>query len=200
MLWPRLIPCLLLSGSELVKTIQFSSDSYIGDPINAVRIFNEKEVDELIVIDIDATKKGVEPSFDLIERISAECEMPLCYAGGVKDSQTVERLISLGVEKVAIGHHFDKGSDWVSGAAKRVGRQSLTHIINAKWNACLNTYEVVGVIDTNKRIALVDVLKRLNTENIGEILLHAVDRDGCMSGYDLNLFQFVRSQSQLRCR
>src|SRR3990172_7236021 len=100
MLRPRIIPCLLIHNGGLVKTVRFSDPKYVGDPLNAVRIFNEKEVDELIVADIDATSHDHEPNYALIANLAAECRMPLCYAGGVKTPEQVERIISLGVEKV----------------------------------------------------------------------------------------------------
>ncbi len=99
MLYPRIIPCLLIHQGGLVKTIQFNQPKYVGDPLNAVRIFNEKEVDELIVVDIDATDLGREPNYTMIANLASECRMPLCYGGGVKTPEQVERLISLGVEK-----------------------------------------------------------------------------------------------------
>ena len=102
MLRPRIIPCLLVKNGGLVKTVQFGSPKYVGDPINAVKIFNEKEVDELIVLDIDATVKGREPDYTLIASLAAECRMPLCYGGGVRTVEQIERIIRLGVEKVAL--------------------------------------------------------------------------------------------------
>ena len=104
MLHPRIIPCLLIHQGEQVKTRRFSEPQYVGDPLNAVRIFNEKEVDELIVVDIDASVTGREPDFKLISNLAAECRMPLCYGGGVKSPEQVEKIVGLGVEKVAIGH------------------------------------------------------------------------------------------------
>lgn len=102
MLRPRIIPCLLIHDSGLVKTIKFKSPKYVGDPINAVKIFNEKEADELMVLDIDATSKGREPDYDLIKKLAAECRMPLCYGGGVTTAAQAAKIISLGVEKVSI--------------------------------------------------------------------------------------------------
>ena len=102
MLKSRITPCLLVHNKGLVKTVKFKEGKYVGDPINAVRIFNEKEVDELIVLDIDATVNGVEPNYKMIENLASECRMPLCYGGGVKTAEQAERILSLGVEKVAI--------------------------------------------------------------------------------------------------
>src|SRR6476659_1399287 len=102
MLRPRIIPCLLVHGAGLVKTVNFGSPKYVGDPLNAVRIFNEKEVDELIVLDIDATAKRVEPDYGMIRNLAAECRMPLCYGGGVTRVEQTVQLINMGVEKVAL--------------------------------------------------------------------------------------------------
>ena len=102
MLQPRITPCLLIRNKGLVKTVKFKPFKYIGDPINAVKIFNEKEADELIVLDIDATSKGIEPDFSIIKKLAAECRMPLCYGGGIKTVEHAIRIIKLGVEKVAI--------------------------------------------------------------------------------------------------
>ena len=103
MLRPRIIPCLLVQNHGLVKTINFKSPKYVGDPINAVKIFNEKEVDELIVLDIDATAENRDPDYKMIEHLAEECRMPLCYGGGVRSVDQVKRIIGLGVEKVSIG-------------------------------------------------------------------------------------------------
>ena len=102
MLEPRVIPCLLIRNKGLVKTQKFKPFKYIGDPINAVKIFNEKEVDELVVLDIDATTESREPNYKLIENLAAECRMPLCYGGGISSVEQIQKIISLGVEKVSI--------------------------------------------------------------------------------------------------
>ena len=102
MLRPRIIPCLLVHDGGLVKTVGFSNPKYVGDPINAVKIFNEKEVDELIVFDIDATVRGHDPDYKMLENLAVECRMPLCYGGGVKTAEQAKTIIGLGVEKVAI--------------------------------------------------------------------------------------------------
>ena len=102
MLHPRVIPCLLVKNKGLVKTTQFGSPKYVGDPINAVKIFNEKQVDELIVLDIDATVENREPDYRMIENLAIECRMPLCYGGGIKMPEQAQKIFGLGVEKVAI--------------------------------------------------------------------------------------------------
>ena len=111
MLRPRIIPCLLIHNGGLVKTKKFSEPKYVGDPINAVRIFNEKEADELMVLDIDATVKGNEPNFKLIEKLASECRMPLCYGGGITNVEQVQQLVNIGVEKAAISSECKDTSD-----------------------------------------------------------------------------------------
>ena len=106
MLKPRVIPCLLIKENGLVKTKNFAEPRYVGDPLNTVKIFNELEVDELLILDIDASVKGVNPNEKLISKLAEECRMPLCYGGGVKTVDQIERLVSLGVEKIAISSHF----------------------------------------------------------------------------------------------
>ena len=120
MLRSRIIPCLLLQKGGLVKTVQFGSPKYVGDPLNAVRIFNEKEVDELIVLDIDATAAKREPDYPLIRNLAAECRMPLCYGGGVQTVQQAERIISMGVEKVALSAAAAADAVHVAPAADRL--------------------------------------------------------------------------------
>ena len=125
MLKPRVIPCLLVKDNGLVKTKKFSDPKYVGDPLNAVKIFNELEVDELIVLDIDATPKGLKPNEKLISKLAGECRMPLCYGGGVKTVEQIERLVSLGVEKIAISSEAIKNPQLIEDAANKVGSQVL---------------------------------------------------------------------------
>ena len=132
MLYPRIIPCLLIKNKGLVKTVNFKDPKYVGDPINAVRIFNEKEVDELIVLDIDATLQGRPPNFEMIKHLAAECRMPLCYGGGVTTCAQVQQIIQLGVEKVAISHAAIENNNLVTEAAECVGNQSVVIVLDVK--------------------------------------------------------------------
>ena len=132
MLRPRIIPCLLVHNGGLVKTVQFGAPKYVGDPLNAVRIFNEKEVDELMVLDIDASRYGRSPNENLIAQLAAECRMPLCYGGGVKTVEQFERLIALGVEKVAVSSAAVDEPELISRVAERVGSQSVVVVIDVK--------------------------------------------------------------------
>lgn len=193
MLRPRLIPCLLVHKGGLVKTVKFADPKYVGDPINAVRIFNEKAVDELIVVDIDASRQQREPDYRLIRNLANECRMPLCYGGGVTSCAQIERIIGLGVEKVAIGASAVTRQELLSEAASRVGRQSLVVVIDVKKTGLLRRHEVVthnGTARTGHDP--VEFAKRMQEQGAGEILLNSVDRDGTMEGYDLELVARLR--------
>ena len=143
MLRPRIIPCLLIHNGGLVKTVEFAEPKYVGDPLNAVRIFNEKEVDELMVLDIDASRLGRTPNETLIANIAAECRMPLCYGGGVKSVEQIERIIALGVEKVAVSSAVVGDPKLVTRAAECVGSQSVVVVIDIKTIGIMRRSEVV---------------------------------------------------------
>lgn len=193
MLRPRIIPCLLVRNGGLVKTVKFADAKYVGDPINAVRIFNEKQVDELIVADIDATVDGREPDYRLIRNLATECRMPLCYAGGVTTTEQVERIIGLGVEKVALSSAVVTNPGLITEAATRVGGQSLVVVIDVKKSGLFRRYEVFT--HNGRRSAgmtAVDLARRAEAAGAGEIVVNSIDRDGAMTGYDLELVSQVR--------
>ena len=198
MLRPRLIPCLLVQNGGLVKTVNFSNPKYVGDPINAVRIFNEKEVDELIVLDIDATIKRDEPDYQLISHLASECRMPLCYGGGVQTVTQIEKIISLGVEKVAISSAVIENVKLIPNAATRVGSQSLVVVIDVRKTGLLRRHEVV-THNGSRRTGLNPVVfaSYMAQLGAGEIVINSVDRDGEMKGYDLDLVENVRKQINL---
>jgi len=192
MLRPRIIPCLLLQDSSLVKTVNFSKPKYVGDPINAVRIFNEKEVDELFVIDIDATVKKREPDYELIRKLAVECRMPLCYGGGVKTVGQIQKIISLGVEKVAISSAAMLSLELITEAVARVGSQSIVVVMDIKKNSILGRYELFthnGMRKTN--LNPVEFAKQIEALGAGEIVINSIDHDGAMNGYDLELAQEI---------
>lgn len=193
MLRPRVIPCLLVKNGGLVKTIQFGSPKYVGDPINAVKIFNEKEVDELVVLDIDATAKGCEPNYEMIASLAAECRMPLCYGGGVSSVEQIERIIRLGVEKVALSTAAVSSPELISNAASRVGSQSVVVIIDVKKAGFLKRHEVF-IHNGTKRTSMnpVEFARKVEGLGAGEVVLNSIDRDGEMKGYDLDLAVQVR--------
>lgn len=193
MLRPRIIPCLLVKNGGLVKTVQFDNEKYVGDPINAVRIFNEKEVDELIVLDIDATAQNREPDYSLIKNLAAECRMPLCYGGGVRTVEQIQRIISLGVEKVAISAAAVQTPKLVSEAATQVGSQSIVVIMDVKRLGLFRRYEVFTHNGTNGTgLDPVNFAKRLEALGAGEVVVNSIDRDGEMKGYDMDLVVQVR--------
>lgn len=198
MLRPRIIPCLLIKNGGLVKTVRFDKPKYIGDPINAVRIFNEKEVDELIITDIDASTQNREPDYNLIRRIAAECRMPLCYAGGIRSPEQVERIISLGVEKVGISSSILSKPTLISDSAKRVGNQSIVAILDVKKTGIFRRYEVFTHNGTKSTgISPFDLAKQAQSLGAGEILINAIDQDGIMNGYDHELIDQVRAAVNL---
>ena len=191
MLKVRVMPCLLLKGWGLVKTVRFRDASYVGDPINTVRIYNEKEVDELIFLDITATPQGKEPPFQIIEEIATECFMPFAYGGGIRDLDTVKRIFGLGVEKVAVNSYAHERPEFLTEAANIYGSQSIVISIDVK-KTLLGKYRVFaqgGRKDT--KLDPVTCARRMVDAGAGEILLTSIDRDGTFSGYDLELIQQV---------
>jgi cyclase len=193
MLRPRVIPCLLVHKKGLVKTVRFAAPKYVGDPINAVKIFNEKEVDEIVVLDIDATANGAEPDYEMIRNVAAECRMPLCYGGGVRTLEQAVRIIKLGVEKVALSAAAVADPGLVSAIARHVGSQSVVVVLDVKRDPGTGRPEVFthnGTRRTGKDpVAFAAELESLG---VGEITLNSIDRDGVMKGYDIELVEAVR--------
>lgn len=195
MLKARVIPCLLVRNNGLVKTVKFSNDKYVGDPINAVRIFNEKEVDELIVVDIDASVQNREPDFKLIANLAAECRMPLCYGGGIKSADQARRIMSLGVEKIALSSRIIERPALISEIAQEVGSQSVVAVLDVRKTGRGNDYGVWtynGAKDTGR--SPVDLVKEFESLGIGEIVINSIDNDGSMKGYDLDLIHQIKRE------
>lgn len=195
MLRPRIIPCLLVHQGGLVKTQGFKAPKYVGDPINAVKIFNEKESDELIVLDIDATVNGVEPNFDLIAKLAEECRMPLCYGGGIKTAAQASRIIDMGVEKVSISSAAIANPALLGEIAAAIGRQSVVAVLDVRKRSGLfaKGYEVCTHNARESRKAdPVELALALQEAGAGEIVVNSVDRDGEMKGYDLELAHQMR--------
>ena len=194
MLRPRITPCLLIKNNGLVKTIKFENPKYVGDPINAVKIFNEKEADELIVLDIDATIQNVEPNYQLIKNLAVECRMPLCYGGGVTSVEQVTKIIGLGVEKVALSSAIINDSNLISRASEMVGSQSIVVVIDVKKTKLLGQYIVCSHNGLNKtKLEVSEFAKKVESLGAGEIVLNSIDCDGTMNGYDINLVKRVRN-------
>lgn len=190
MLRPRIIPCLLVHQGGLVKTQAFKDPKYVGDPINAVRIFNEKEADELMVLDIDATVKKAEPDFGLIAKLAAECRMPLCYGGGVTTAAQAARIVDMGVEKVAVSAAAIANPSLLTEMAAAVGRQSVVAVLDVRKRSGLfaKGHEVcTHNAKTAHKLDPIALARQLQDAGAGEIVVNSVDRDGQMQGYDLEL-------------
>ena len=197
MLRPRIIPSLLLQDSGLVKTVNFKNPKYVGDPINAVKIFNEKEVDELAIFDIDATAKGLEPNYGLIERIANQSRMPLCYGGGVKTLEQAQRIFSLGVEKIALSSAVLQNPDLITKIGEKVGAQSVIVVLDVK-KKLFGGYEVFT--HNGKKSTGINPFKFVEeAQNLGagEIIINSIDQDGVMQGYDMSLIEKVREKISL---
>jgi cyclase len=193
MLRTRVIPCLLLDGQGLVKTIRFKDPTYVGDPINAVKIFNEKEVDELIFLDIVASRKQREPNFALLRDIASQCFMPFCYGGGIRSISMVRELFALGAEKVAINTRAIEDPVLIRQAAEQFGSQSIVAAIDVKKNL-FGTYGVYHAArGTGTGKDPVAHAQEMESLGAGEIFLNSVDRDGTGKGYDLELVRRVSS-------
>jgi cyclase len=198
MLRPRIIPCLLIRDGGLVKTVQFKSHKYVGDPINAVKIFNEKEADELIVLDIDASARGVDPNLRLISQFAVECRMPLCYGGGIKTADQARRIIGLGVEKVAISSAAFENPRLISEIAREIGTQSVVVVFDVQRAGGGRDYDVRvhnGRKSTGK--SAFGAIKEAESLGAGEIVVNSIDNDGLMRGYDLALARAVRAATTL---
>jgi len=192
LLRPRIIPCLLIKNGGLVKTREFADPKYIGDPINTVKIFNEKEVDELIVLNIDATILNKDPDYNMIRNLATECRMPICYGGGVKNIEQIGRIISLGIEKVAISSVAVSEPELIAKAAKNVGSQSIVVVMDVLQNTSGEQYELRthnGTMHTG--VDLLNFVKKVEALGAGEIVINCINRDGTMVGYDLSLVQTV---------
>ena len=194
MLRSRIIPCLLVSNKGLVKTIQFKSPKYVGDPINAVKIFNEKEVDELIVLDIDATVKNYEPDYKLIKDLAVQSRMPLCYGGGIKTVKQAVKIISLGVEKIALSSAAIEKPLLVKEISEAVGCQSIVIVLDVKKDSLLKKYSTFinnGTKDSNKNP--ISLAKEFELHGAGEIVINSIDNDGLMQGYDEYITKNIRN-------
>jgi cyclase len=187
----RVIPCLLLEHGGLVKTRKFSEPKYVGDPINAIRIFNEREVDELMVLDIRASREKREPDYALIEQFAGECFMPLCYGGGIHSLSQAKQLFSLGVEKVCLQTSALENTRLISEITGSYGNQSVVVSADVKKGWFGGKHLYASCAGKSARITLEDFLTRSVEAGAGEILLNSVDRDGTMSGMDFDLIREV---------
>lgn len=194
MIQARVIPCLLLRGNGLVKTKKFKDAVYVGDPVNAVRIFSEKEADEIVILDIGASREGHEPNYELIAEMAGEAFMPVAYGGGVRSLEQIRRLIRSGVEKVVINTLATESLDTIRAAVEVFGSQAIVGAVDVR-RKLLGGYAVVAKsASTSTKLNLQQHIQDLVQAGVGELLINDVDRDGCMTGYDMAL---VRSVTQV---
>ena len=191
MLKTRIMPCLLLKDGALVKTVKFKNPGYIGDPINAIRIYNEKEVDELIFLDITATIESRPPPYKILSEIASECFMPVTYGGGVRDVEAIHQVLSLGIEKVAINSYAVENQDFVRVAADKYGSSTIVVSMDVRRKP-FGKYEIF--IRGGRKGAGLDPVEfavKMEKMGAGEILLNSIDRDGTQEGYDIELIRSV---------
>jgi cyclase len=191
MLKRRIIPCLLLKDKGLVKTIKFKNLKYIGDPINAVKIFNDKEVDELIFLDITATIEKRNPQFDSIKDIARECFMPFAYGGGIRNIDDARKMLKLGAEKIVINTYALENPEFIKKASAIFGSQSVVVSIDVKknWLGKPLIYSHSGTKNTN--IDPLEFVRKVEKMGAGELFINSIDKDGTMQGYDLNLIKNI---------
>lgn len=194
MLRSRIIPCLLMCNGGLVKTRQFKDPKYVGDPLNAVKIFNEKEVDELMFFDIEASSHGRAPNLGLLRSLAVESRMPLCYGGGVSSAAQAAQIVALGFEKVSISTAALARPSLILEMAEAIGGQSVVVTLDVRRNKLLGGYTVYAHNGKQKhKVDLLDFCRQAVELGAGEIVINAIDRDGEMGGYDLELAGKVRS-------
>lgn len=188
---PRIIPCLLLKDQGLVKTIKFKTPNYLGDPINAVKIFNDKEIDELCILDIEASKQGRKPDFELLKNIAAEAFMPLSYGGGIKTIDEIKKIFRIGYEKVILNTSFIENPDIIKLSSEYAGSQSIVVSIDVK-KRLMGDYRCVTKGGTTKlEITPFALAKKAQELGAGELLINSIDKDGTMQGYDIELIRRI---------
>lgn len=193
MLRSRIIPCLLLHRGGLVKTRQFKDPKYVGDPLNAVKIFNEKEVDELMFVDIDATAEGYEPRMPLLRSLAVESRMPLCYGGGVKHADQASRIVATGFEKVSVSAAALARPALIKEMSEAIGAQSVVVTVDVKANRLFAGHTIYTHNGRQKhKQPLLEFCQQAVSLGAGEIVINSIDRDGEMAGYDLELARQVR--------
>lgn len=187
----RIIPCLLYDGSGLVKTVKFKNPSYVGDPINAIKIYNDKEVDELIIIDINASKQKRKPNFDKIADMASEAFMPFAYGGGVKTYDDFAKLYKLGVEKVIVNSLIQENPSVIKQVVNDYGAQAVVGCIDYK-KPLFGSKEPYSYFGHKIKYNLVDYAKYLTEEiGVGEVMLYSVDKDGTWEGYDYEITESI---------
>lgn len=194
MLRSRIIPCLLLHNGGLVKTRQFKEPKYVGDPLNAVKIFNEKEVDELILLDIDASAEGRQPQMPLLRSLAVESRMPLCYGGGVTTADQASRIVATGFEKVSVSSAALARPSLIKEMSEAIGSQSVVVTIDVRANRIFSGYSIHTHNGNRKhKQPLLEFCQQAVSMGAGEIVINSIDHDGQMEGYDLELARQVRN-------
>lgn len=197
MLQKRIIPCLLLHKGGLYKTEKFKKPNYLGDPINAIKIFNEKEVDELIFLDIDVSVENKEPNYNLIDAIASECFMPLCYGGGVKTIEQMRKIYSLGVEKISLSSQAILNPNLIKEAALLFGSQSIVLTLDIKKDIWGKNKIFIKNGKKNTKIDPLDFIKKIQNLGAGELVINSIDNDGSMKGYDELFLANARQNTNL---
>ncbi|MBT7442491.1 MAG: imidazole glycerol phosphate synthase subunit HisF [Methylococcales bacterium] len=188
----RVIPVLLISDREMIKTRQYKKPVYVGDPLNIIRIFNDKEVDELMIIDIGKSKTKVDPDYDYIQQMAEECFLPLCYGGGVSSIEQMQKIYQLGVEKIALNLSVHEQPNFIKDAVSIFGSQSVVVSMDVK----SNWRKVQQVVKTAPKIratswAPLEYAEFVASLDVGELLVNVIDREGCYCGYDLVLLKAI---------
>ncbi len=187
----RVIPVLLLKNSGLVKTLKFKDPKYVGDPLNAVKIFNEKEVDELILLDITATTENKKPQLELLKEIAGECFMPLTYGGGIKSSDEIKDILKVGVEKICLNSVAVENADMVKQSVRRYGSSTICVSIDVKKNFFGKQEIHTHSGKTNTKIDPLTFALQMDKLGVGELIINSIDRDGMMQGYDVELMKKI---------
>ena len=190
----RVIPALLLRNGGLVKTTQFKDAKYVGDPLNAVKIFNEKEVDELIFLDIKATTENKKPNLEFLKEVAGECFMPLAYGGGIKTVEEIAAILKVGIEKVILNTIAVTNPEIVKKAVERYGSSTICVSIDVKKNF-FGKYEIyTNAGKVNSKLDPVKFAMEMDKIGVGELMVNSIDRDGMMNGYDINLLKGITSK------
>lgn len=193
----RLIPCLLLRNNGLVKTVKFKDSTYVGDPINTIKIFNEKEVDELFFLDIDATRLKKEPPYDMISNIASECFMPFAYGGGIRSLGQIERIVKSGAEKIILNTHAFLDPPFLREAVRLFGSSTIGVSIDVKKEFFKGNIVYIRGGTQSTGITPADYARRIENEGAGEIMINSIDRDGTMEGFDIELIKNVSTSIKI---
>jgi len=191
MLQTRVIPCLLLEGDRLVKTVNFKRASYIGDPVNTARIFNELEVDELTLLDISATNLGKSPNFEILKELANECFMPLAYGGGINNFEDAKKIFKIGIEKIIINSATFTNPSFISKLADYFGNQAVVASIDIKKNFFGNYQLFSNSGKKKQKLNPIAWAQQLEILGAGEILLTAIHREGTWNGFDIDIIEKI---------